>query len=497
MVTTHTLFKVNTRTCNLDCGYCYQGSHQYQEGGWQDQAGLTKHMTAEISEAAMHWAADWTTRGLKVIWYGGEPLINLPLMKESMPKWNAHFKQQGKGLEWSVTTNGVMLNAANREFLDEMGCDVLLSLDGPANIHNRQRTYYGGGGSWHRIPIKEILAWRPNIEIAWQIDPSLVPNGNDLDYMLMQGFKRINFNLNWLKPWSAESQIALQDLFQHVARRYVQAARRELFTKKSGELEVARFETKPSTPAIEFNTNMMAKFHETYLKVFKPLKPCGTSERMAALTPEGYLYPSQEMAFKAFEPGVAPGTAEYYRIGDVRNSPVIDVEQQRLVNSLETREMKPAPEFNCDDCPVAPVCVGSCHCRNIGQNGSDPSYRYDVAPGWCQSMRAALRGMTMGAKLEHYVTLRTTPPERPGAAQPQMSGHYTDAPNGEHGSMNSNTRIDFAAIEGGVSNADLYNEILKLKKTLKTDNVQELIKLHNQVGQLLKPIAKDIKRRDK
>jgi hypothetical protein len=49
------------------------------------------------------------------------------------------------------------------------------------------------------------------------------------------------------------------------------------------------------------------------------------------------------------------------------------------------------------------ACLGGCHCQYAGQDGIDPSNRYDIARGFCESYRAAMTGMAragVGASLD-------------------------------------------------------------------------------------------------
>ena len=168
---TETLWLVATRYCNFDCSFCYQGSHKWK---WQQEKGLQKMMNSKTLRTALDWAPQWASRGLRVNWYGGEPLLNAKLMREAMPQWEERFKDLNKELAWSITTNGSLLKR-NMDLLDEHNVGILLSLDGPPWRHDKQRTYYGDKPTFKDIPIDDILAWRPQIEIAWTVCPDNVP----------------------------------------------------------------------------------------------------------------------------------------------------------------------------------------------------------------------------------------------------------------------------------------------------------------------------------
>jgi sulfatase maturation enzyme AslB (radical SAM superfamily) len=345
-------------------------------------------MTKEIADKTLPWAVDWAQRGLKCIWYGGEPLLNKALMEQVMPEWEETFAAAGKDIAWSVTTNGTLLDKQTRDLLDKHKVGVLLSLDGPPWLHNESRTYFGGKPSWQDIDSEAILKWRPKTEIAWQLDPRWEFKPSDLEWMIDRGFHHINFNVNWLLEWSGDKRIQLEEFMRAVGRRCIQTRRSEVGADKA------------------LFSNVMSKFDEANIKLSKQATPCGTGLHMLAITPEGWLYPSQEMAFVALEPDRAPGTAEYYRVGDVNNTPVIDKNVLATVSGIRNDQMILPEGFDCSNCIANPVSFGGCHCRYIGQDGTDPSHRFNVMPGWCQSQQSVLTGILQGAMIERYIGLK-------------------------------------------------------------------------------------------
>lgn len=373
------LWIVVTRRCNLDCVYCYQGSHSWT---WQQKAGLTKFMSDATMQLALDWAVDWAQEGkdggLRITWYGGEPLLAKEFLCKWIPLWKERFGKADKPLVQSITTNGMLLDPKFRDFMDLHSVGMLLSLDGPPAIHNQQRRGLDGGNTWGAIKPLELLAWRPQMPIVWQLDPGVGFVSGDLDWILAKGFKIVNFNINWLKEWPPRPQDRLRRFMEHATR---------LFLQK------------------KFACNFETKLRRS---LGKPMAvPCGTGDNMLAVSPEGWLYPSQEMCFSVFEPGRAPGTAEYYRIGSLCAIPnVIDRRRLEVVNQIKTADMKAPFSFHCSDCAARGFCMGGCHCRYVGQDGVDPANRYQVPKAHCQAMRAAIEGMLTGAVIEGW--LKTT-----------------------------------------------------------------------------------------
>lgn len=335
-------------------------------------------MSDTVLDKGLNWALDWVDKEVHINWYGGEPLLGFDQITRWVPIWDKAFKRQGKKIRWGITTNGLLMKEPVRDFIDTFDIGILFSIDGPPWVHNNTRVYYNGKPTWDDIPVDEILQWNPDIEIAWQLDCDNPFCRSDLDWMMDKGFKRINFNINWLKEWNPEKRIILQDFFRYVGLLTIEG---KLLSNWKVKLD-AVLEGRP----------MMEQ-------------PCGMGTGMLALTPEGDLYPSQEMAFLAYEPDRAEGTADYYRVGNVLNSPVINEEALERIGKLKTKDIITPKGFDCDECVAAPISLKGCHCRYIGGH-NDPSYRYDALIGYCQSMEAAMTGMLQAAKVKKYTGVK-------------------------------------------------------------------------------------------
>jgi uncharacterized protein len=349
-------------------------------------------MDMDVIRAALPWMLEWAkeNKSIRTPFYGGEPLVNFPLVRQAVPLFYQTFMVKGYDYTWGVTTNGSLMTEEVMHFIELYDGGILLSLDGPPWNHNKQRVYYGNRPTWDDIPTKELLARFPKMEIAWQLDPSNPVTWEDVEWMIDYGFHNINFNINWNAEWPAEAQIWLQQFCQDLGRACVQTAEG----------------IRPKDEGI--NSNLFGKFRKALEAWTRGIpmqeKPCGTNVNMLALTPEGWLYPSQEMAFNALEPDRAPGTAEYYRMGNVFNDPVLVSEaDQKRINDIRVDDMQPPEGYDCKNCVARPISFGGCHCRYVGQGGVDPAQRYQVEKGYCPAMASFLKGMLAGASIENYL----------------------------------------------------------------------------------------------
>ena len=132
-------------TCNLNCSYCFASQGKYH--------GDRALMTFEVGKQAFDFliANSGTRRNLEVDFFGGEPLMNLDVVKELVAYARSIEKAHGKNFRFTLTTNGVLLDDDVTEFLNREMSNVVLSLDGRREVHDRFRRDYAGRGSYDLI----------------------------------------------------------------------------------------------------------------------------------------------------------------------------------------------------------------------------------------------------------------------------------------------------------------------------------------------------------
>ncbi|MFN8613095.1 MAG: radical SAM protein [Vulcanimicrobiota bacterium] len=129
-----------TESCNLACSYCYQ----------QGQLKPGQRMSPETLERICAELALNCRPPIPLLWYGGEPtLIGLAAFRRAVECARRHLGHLG--LEHSLQSNGLLLDPEWVEFLARQKFRVRLSLDGPADLHDRSRPRVGGGGSHARV----------------------------------------------------------------------------------------------------------------------------------------------------------------------------------------------------------------------------------------------------------------------------------------------------------------------------------------------------------
>jgi uncharacterized protein len=140
---------LTTLQCNFACDYCIQGDH----------GDYNRHAAKMSLETAARVAA-WTERRLEELgaescvltFFGGEPLLNLPVVYSLSERLSAFCQARGVRLLINIITNGLLLTPEVVDRLAPCGLNgIKITLDGDRDTHNRMRPLRGGQGTFDRI----------------------------------------------------------------------------------------------------------------------------------------------------------------------------------------------------------------------------------------------------------------------------------------------------------------------------------------------------------
>ena len=134
-----------SHTCNLNCEYCFASQGKYH--------GEKALMSLDVGKRAIDFLIEnsGSRRNLEVDFFGGEPLLNWDVCKQIVAYARAKEKEAGKHFRFTVTTNGMLIDDDVIDFCNKEISNVVLSLDGRKEVHDRTRVDYKGHGSYDRI----------------------------------------------------------------------------------------------------------------------------------------------------------------------------------------------------------------------------------------------------------------------------------------------------------------------------------------------------------
>lgn len=133
-----------TEQCNLRCTYCcYSGLYESNRSHSMNQ--MSSNDIDEIYDFILNFTAK---RPLRIAFYGGEPLLQYPLIQFAIQKGYELF---GADVLYSITTNATTLTPEKIDWLVAHNVEMVISLDGTKEFHDRYRVYADGRGSFSKV----------------------------------------------------------------------------------------------------------------------------------------------------------------------------------------------------------------------------------------------------------------------------------------------------------------------------------------------------------
>jgi len=135
------VLNVNTG-CNLSCTYCYK------EDLTTPSKGEKMALETAIQSVEMLLRESPDQRNYNVVFFGGEPLTNMPLIREMVAYCEKRFAEHGATVDFTLTTNATMLTEELVDWFNEHRFGLTISMDGPKAMHDKNRITVGGQGTY-------------------------------------------------------------------------------------------------------------------------------------------------------------------------------------------------------------------------------------------------------------------------------------------------------------------------------------------------------------
>ena len=261
--------------CNLACRYCFA-----EEGEYHGRRAL---MSYETGKQALDFliANSGSRRNLEVDFFGGEPLMNWDVVKQLVAYGREQEKLHDKHFRFTLTTNGVLLNDEIMEFANKEMDNVVLSIDGRKEVHDRMRPFRKGAGSYDLIVPKFQKFAESRHQDKYYVRGTYTHFNTDFSKDVLHladlGFKQISVEPVVAQP---TDEYALKDSDLHVLfDEYDRLAAEMVKRNKAGNgFNFFHF-------MIDLNGGPC---------VAKRLSGCGSGTEYLAVTPWGDLYPCHQ-----------------------------------------------------------------------------------------------------------------------------------------------------------------------------------------------------------
>lgn len=333
--------------CNLRCEYCFADGGSYK--------GEAQNMSLEVAKRAIDFLVDrsGTRRNLEIDFFGGEPLLNLDVVKDSVAYARSLEQQKNKNFRFTITTNAMLLTDDVIDFFNKEMYNVVVSIDGRKCVHDAVRKTAVGTGSFDKAMENALNFKKKRVGQYYVRGTYTALNkdfSNDVLFLNDCGFDQIS-----IEP------VVLPDEHRLAIRQSDIPELIEEYDKLVKEYYERR---KTDDKWFNFFHFMIDIYHgpcET-----KRLVGCGAGNEYVAIAPNGDIYPCHQF----------DGDGKY-RLGNVLDGSFdTKIPEGFAVNNLLTKP-------DCRECWAKYYCSGGCAANAIHYCG-DINKPYKIT---CELMR--------------------------------------------------------------------------------------------------------------
>ena len=318
--------------CNMRCRYCFA-----DEGAYHSRREAMDLATAKKAVDFLI-ANSGNRKVLEMDFFGGEPLMNLDVLKQTVYYAKEQGAKAGKKFLFTTTTNALLLNDETIEFFNAEMENVVLSLDGRKEVHDAIRKSVNGKGTFDIIidKIKHFISLRGNKSyyVRGTFTAKNLDFSKDVLFIADQGVDSIS-----MEPVVTD----IPDL--QIKGEHIPAIEKEYENLCEAYLE--RHQSGNGFNFFHFNIDL-----EGGPCLSKRVSACGAGNEYFSVTPNGDLYPCHQFAGD-----------EKFKMGSVFDGITRPELREKFKNScLFTRK-------KCGDCFAKFICSGGCNANNYHFNG--------------------------------------------------------------------------------------------------------------------------------
>ena len=320
--------------CNLRCKYCFAGQGGY--GQWR------MLMSFDVARRAVDFliAHSGPRKHLEMDFFGGEPLMNWHVVKQTVDYCREQEKKHNKLFKLSLTTNGMLLDKEKVKYLTDNHISLILSLDGRKEMHDAMRPGVHGEGTYDQI--------LKNLQYC-------VAHRNGEEYYVRGTFTRRNMD-----TFTDDVLDMIDKGFPAVSMEPVVGNEDEPYAIREEDLPVVKkeYERLANTFIQREAEGKPFFFYHFNMNLWKGpclpkrLRGCGAGHEYLAVVPNGDIYPCHQFVGR-----------DGYVIGNVYEG----LKNMKMMKEFRDNHVLSKPE--CVDCWAKFFCSGGCHANNESYAG--------------------------------------------------------------------------------------------------------------------------------
>lgn len=337
--------------CNLRCEYCFAGQGDFE--------GSRSLMSLETAKKAIDFVVkeSGNRHNIEIDFFGGEPLMNFDVVKKTVDYARSLEEKYNKHFNFTMTTNGLLLNEETQNWLDENMDNIVLSLDGRKEVNDSLRKTVSQDGSYDHI-IDNILSMAKKREGKKDYYVRGTYTANNLDFSEdVKHFVDLGIKSISIEPVVTDESAPYRIKEENLEQIY------EEYDK------LAQYNLDNDFTFFHFNINLGEG-----PCLYKRVSGCGAGVDYLAITPEGKIFPCHQFV-----------SNQDFCLGDldtgINNT---KIKESFAEASLENKE-------ECSSCWCRYFCGGGCHANAFNFN-QDLKIPYDLA---CEMERARIESAIM------------------------------------------------------------------------------------------------------
>ncbi|MBU3182320.1 thioether cross-link-forming SCIFF peptide maturase [Clostridium psychrophilum] len=318
--------------CNLRCKYCFADGEGY------DQQKIL--MSFDVAKRSIDFLIEnsGSRKNIEVDFFGGEPLLNMEVVKNTVSYARGLEKQYNKKFRFTITTNAILLTPNIMDYLEENMVNVVLSIDGRKEVEDSIRVGINGEGTYDDIlpKIKSMVERRTKSKKQYYIRGTFTSQNldfsKDVKHFIDFGFKEI----------SIEPVVLPADNPLSIKKEYLEQIYEQydiIFNELLKHDDVIFY---------HFNININGG-----ACIYKRISGCGAGFEYIAVTPEGDIYPCHQFV----------GNKVFY-MGNVYDG----IKNKEMSTDFRKSNIYNKPD--CKKCWARFYCSGGCQANNYNFTGN-------------------------------------------------------------------------------------------------------------------------------